>query len=283
MGGVYLPRWFRCGGARVLSTKYHTSWEAHVPTKVIGYLLYQMCVEPERKDLPGSSIQARVQKAWSEVRAYWAPHEAPIKEIKEQSLRPSTSHGLKGVSYKAKAKETWDAWPAIYAMVMRWNAVKLEQQMASQLNVIIEMMHFHHLTSLQKKAWRSAELNFLGLLEDLQFPVAPKFHQLQHIFLQLEYDCAPRYSYCFAEESKNAKLAELAKRAANAASLPERVLLMHELWAASGKPTIAKLRKRRLAQKASSKRSRTHAGNTHASPATDISLDSNSDVDVDLD
>ena len=84
-----------------------------------------MCIE--RKDLPGTIIEDRVRSAWLEVKLYWAPREAPIKEIKEQTFRPTSADGLKGVSYKAKAKETWDAWPAIYSLVMRRCSVELER------------------------------------------------------------------------------------------------------------------------------------------------------------
>jgi hypothetical protein len=56
--------------------------------------------------------------------------------------------------------------------------------------------------------------------------MTPKFHMFQHVYLQFEHDCAPRYSYCFAEESKNGHMSELAKRAANHGSLPERTMIM---------------------------------------------------------
>ena len=48
--------------------------------------------------------------------------------------------------------------------------------------------------------------------------------------MQFANDCAPRYSYCFAEEGKNSKVAELAKKANNSQSLAHTVMLMHELW-----------------------------------------------------
>ena len=41
-------------------------------------------------------------------------------------------------------------------------------------------------------------------------------------------------------------MATLAKLAANHETLPERTMLMHEYWAASGFPSISKMRKQRL-------------------------------------
>ena len=48
------------------------------------------------------------------------------------------------------------------------------------------------------------------------------------------------------------KIAEMAKRSANQNSLAEKVLLMHEMWAASGHNTVQAIKKRRLAAAASS-------------------------------
>ena len=68
---------------------------------------------------------------------------------------------------------------------------------------------------------------------------------LQHIYDQFVDDCSPRYSYCFAEETKNFFMSGLAQKVRNGPTLPEEVLLMHELWVSSGCPTIKKLRRSR--------------------------------------
>ena len=94
--------------------------------------------------------------------------------------------------------------------------------------------------------WRNAELNFLSLYLDAGFPETPKFHMMQHVYQQFEHDCAPRFSYCFAEESKNFRMAQQAQQCLNDEGLPERVMLMHETWAAAGCPSIGKIRKRQL-------------------------------------
>ena len=121
----------------------------------------------------------------------------------------------------------------------------------------------------------NSELNVLALYMDAGFHVTPKFHMLQHIYCQFEGDCAPRYSYCFAEESKNEKMSDLGQKASNHETLPDRCMLMHEMWASSGRPTIAKLRKRRLDNAAKERPAKKNQ------PAT-LSA-SSSDVDIDLD
>ena len=225
----------------------HILYVHGVLNKTIACLLYRMCIE--RKDLPGKTIDARVEKAWEVVTQHYLPHLPPIKRFTVQTFRPSKSDGLKGISFNAKGKETWDLWPGIYHLVQTKNTSASEKNMAFHLNGINEMMKLHNLDSGAKEKWLKAEVNFITLYLSCGFPATPKFHMLQHIYQQFQNDCAPRYSYCFAEESKNCRMAELAKKACNKSMLAETVLLMHELWAAHDCISVTKIKKRRLAHK----------------------------------
>ena len=142
-------------------------------------------------------------------------------------------------------------------------------------------MKLHNLDASCKAKWLNAEVNFITLYINLGFPAVPKLHMMQHIFTQFENDCAPRYAYCFAEESKNFKMAGFAKLCNNQASLPEQVMLMHELWASDGCPTVQKAREKRLRSSAST---RAAARQRLATPQNvDLDLASADGDHVDLD
>ena len=224
----------------------HTFLVNGVVNKMMAWLLFNMCIA--RKDLQRPNIDARVARAWAEVKAHYHPLAPPIKDLEVSRFRPGDSDGLSGISFKAKAKETWDIWPGILSVVRRRCSKDTEKQAAEQLDVLVSLLKLHALTAQQKKQWLMAEIKLLSLCDLAGFPMTPKFHMMQHVLLQTQVDCAPRYSYCFAEETKNGQLAKLAKRASNLSSLPEKVVLMHEMWAASGYPTIAKQRRKRQQQ-----------------------------------
>ena len=112
--------------------------------------------------------------------------------------------------------------------------------------------------------------------------MTPKFHMFQHVYLQFEHDCAPRYSYCFAEESKNGHMSELAKRAANHGSLPERTMIMHELWAGSECPTVAKIRVKRRASAHALEGCKNARVDLAVGPDSDVDLAIGSDADLEI-
>ena len=118
--------------------------------------------------------------------------EAGYNVLELQTFRPSTSEGLSGVTLKARAKQTWDLWPAIYAVVQRRNTVNVEKHLAHHLNDIHNLMKLHTLEDAHKAQWLNAEINFLTLYSRARFPQTPKFHMLQHIYTQFENDCSPR-------------------------------------------------------------------------------------------
>ena len=214
-------------------------------SEVMAWLLFKMCCTRGRNDLPGRTIAARLQHAWTIIQGYYSPHAAPIKDLEVSRFRPSTSDGLRGISFKAKAKETWDIWPGVLCLVRSHCKNSNEKQMAEELDVLVRSVKLHYIGHGDKTRWLAAEIKFLCLCHACGFPMTPKFHLLQHVFLQLQDDCAPRYAYCFAEETKNAHLAELAKRALNWLNLPETVVWMHEMWASAGCPTMVKHKRQR--------------------------------------
>ena len=146
---------------------------------------------------------------------------------------------------EAKAKQTWDVWPGIHKVVRDYSQKPLEKDVAHHLNIINELMSLHSWDEASKARWITAETNFLSLYVEAGFHATYKFHMLQHIYDQFVDDCAPRYSYCFAEETNNFFMSELAQKVRNGPTLPEEVLLMHELWVSSGCPTVKKLRRAR--------------------------------------
>ena len=76
-------------------------------------------------------------------------------------------------------------------------------------------------------------------------------------------------------------MAELATRACNKHGLCEYTMCMHELWAASGCPTVPKLRrarKQRLREAPTAKRVRRDTAEPDVD--NDISLDSDADIDL---
>ena len=110
---------------------------------------------------------------------------------------------------------------------------------------------------------------------------------MQHIHDQFKNDCVPRFAYCFAEESKNSFMSDLAKKCRNKETLPEEVLLMHEMWVSSGCPSVAKLRRKRVAktQGISNKRRCSRASTQCCSESTEEWLSSDageSEVDQEI-
>ena len=187
-----------------------------------------------------------------------------------------------------------DCWYGVYSVVQECNSCSNERDMSHHLNKLNDMMQLYSLDAASKEQWLTAELNFLSLfVEKCGFPPTPKFHMLQHIYLQFEYDCAPRFSYCFAEESKNHDMAEIARKTGNAcdSDVPLKVMGTHECWAAAGYPTMAKVRAARVARLGScSSSSKKRKINSDASIAADLDIPSDTeaawemplDSDVDL-
>ena len=256
-----------------------------VVNKVIGCLLYQMTIA--RKDFPGRTIDDRVAAAWEGIREFYKPKSPPTKELTVNTFRPTGGDGLATASFRAKAKQTWDTWPAVQHLVEQYSTNDTEKQIAHFLGELNSMMKLHHLDEKCGLRWLTSEVNFLSLWIGAGFPTTPKFHMLQHIYKQFEFDCAPRYSYCFAEETKNAKMADLAKKACNKDGLAEKVLLMHELWSASGNPTLPSIKRQRVAKRpaavapvASAKRSADVDVDSSSSAGAVIESDSEVDIDV---
>ena len=108
----------------------------------------------------------------------------------------------------------------------------------------------------------------------------PKIRMLQHIFLQMENDCSPRYSYCFAEETKNSQVSDLAKRALNADTLHDKVVLMHELWAAAGYPSLAKHKRQRQQIRQGTSKARRLGQSASSTRQSLVLSDSSSDIEV---
>ena len=61
---------------------------------------------------------------------------------------------------KAKAKQTWDVWPAIHKLVRDFNTRQLERDVAHHLNIINESMNLHSWDDASKATWVTAETNF---------------------------------------------------------------------------------------------------------------------------
>ena len=149
------------------------------------------------------------------------------------------------------------------------------------LDMLVSLMKLHSFDKDAKIRWVKAEIALLTLCHEAGFPMTPKFHMLQHLHLQMEQDCAPRYAYCFAEETKNAHLSELAKRALNLEGLAEKVILMHEMWAAAGCPTMSKLKRSRQQSVIGSSKSRKRSEGQSAHADIVVQTDSdNTDLDM---
>ena len=170
----------------------HVFFVHGVANKVMGILLFQMCIL--RKDLPGTSIPEQVDSVWEFLRQYYLPHSPPIKKFTEQTFRSSQKTGIEGASFNAKAKETWDMWAGVYALVLQYCKNDVEITIAKHFNCIMELMGSHSLDDMDSQKWLTAELDFLGDYINAGFPATPKFHLMQHIFLQFQHDCAPRYA-----------------------------------------------------------------------------------------
>ena len=248
----------------------HVLYTDGVFNKTMGCLLYQMTVA--RKDLPGRTIEARVAAAWGVIRDYFHPKAPPIKTLLVKTFR----------------QDGRDMRPAVQHLVQTRSASETEKQLAGHLGQLNELMCLHHVDETSAQRWLAAEINYLSLYIEAGFPTVPKHHMLQHIFMQFHGDCAPRYSYCFAEESKNAKMAELAQKACNKAGLAERVLLMHELWAATGGTTVSLIKRRRLSKRPAACMDRLRAADADvhvdvsSGSGVDVAVSSGSEADVDV-
>ena len=134
-----------------------------------------------------------------------SPNAPPIKELTAKTFRAQQGHGLTSVALKAKAKQTWDLWPAVYHLVQTRSSSVIERDLASFLNDINELMKLHNFTFAAKQRWLNAEINFITLYLSAGFHATPKFHLMQHIQQQFFLDCAPRYAYTQPEESETRK------------------------------------------------------------------------------
>jgi hypothetical protein len=132
-----------------------------VVNKTIGSLLYNMCVV--RKDLPGRTNETRVEAAWAMIKKHFKPHAPPITKLTLTTFRASSADGVASVALKAKAKQTWDLWPAVYSLACDRNTNKTEVNMAAFLDEICAMMKLHSFDEVTKRTWLNAEINFLTL------------------------------------------------------------------------------------------------------------------------
>ena len=126
----------------------HVLFVDGVVNKTIACLLYRMCIT--RRDLPGRRIEDRVESAWDFLQNYFRPERPPLTDLKTNRFRPSTSDGLSGISFKAKAKVTWDTWPGIHALVRASCTNGIERDCADSLDVIVQLMKNINLAPMRK-------------------------------------------------------------------------------------------------------------------------------------
>ena len=167
--------------ALIKADPMHVLFVDGVVNKVMGVLLFQISVA--RHDLPGKTIEERVAKAWCDIQSHYHPYAPPITELKAKTFRHGVGEGLSNVSLRAKAKETWDLWAGVHALVRSKSASAQEKHIAHHLDQIIQLMKQYALDATSSTRWLNAEINVLTLYVAAGFPTTPKFHMMQHIYM----------------------------------------------------------------------------------------------------